>query len=146
VVSRQKLIGWISEMPVLPGILFGLAFVAAVVGINRLLPTGQLRLAMLAILLAAAAAVYVGSSLGALPGSAAVQSAGLVLFGGVALRGLNSASILAAGWLGHSLWDLLHLTDILVAGTPPWYQVGCLIADPLLAGYLLYALGREVDA
>jgi hypothetical protein len=125
------------------GILFGLAFVAVAVGLNLLLPDLRLRRAMMALLLGAAAAVYVGSSLGELPGSAGLQTVGLLLFGGVALWGWDSARILAAGWLGHAVWDLMHLVDLLVAGAPSWYQVGCLVADPLVAGYILYALRRS---
>jgi hypothetical protein len=125
------------------GILFGLAFVAVAVGLNLLLPDLRLRRAMMALLLGAAAAVYVGSSLGELPGSAGLQTLGFLVFGGVALRGLDSARILAAGWLGHAAWDLLHVADLIVAGAPEWYQVGCLVADPLVAGYILYALRRS---
>jgi hypothetical protein len=125
------------------GILFGLAFVVVAIGVNLLLPDRRMRRAMMALLLGAAAAVYVGSSLGELPGSAGLQTLGFLLFGAVALRGFDSARILTAGWLGHAVWDLLHLADVLVAGAPHWYQVGCLVADPLLAMYILYVLRRS---
>lgn len=128
---------------VLPGIMFGLAFVAIAVTVNRLLPSSQLRHAMLAILLSAAAAVYVGSSLAPQIGSAVIQTIAFVLFTAVALLGWSSAAVRAAGWLGHAVWDLLHLTDMVTAGTQEWYEIACLTADPLLAAYLLYALRRS---
>jgi hypothetical protein len=128
------------------GILFGLAFVGVAVAVNRLLPDAGRRRAMMALLLVAAAAVYVGSSLGDLPGSAGVQTLGFLVFAGVALRGFDTAHLLAAGWLGHALWDLLHLAHVITAGVPEWYQVGCLVADPALAGYIMYALRRPAAA
>lgn len=127
----------------LTGIIFGLAFVAIALAVNRLLPNSQLRHAMLAILLSAAAAVYVGSSLAPQAGSAAIQTIAFVFFTAVALLGWSSAPILAAGWLGHSVWDALHVAGVLAAGAPQWYEIACLIADPLLAAYLLYALRRS---
>jgi hypothetical protein len=125
------------------GVLFGLAFVVVAVGLNLLLPDLRLRRGMMALLLGAAAAAYVGSSLGELPGSAGLQTFGFLVFAGVALRGLDSARFLAAGWLGHAAWDLLHLAGVLVAGAPEWYQVGCLVADPALAVYILFVLRRS---
>lgn len=125
----------------LSGIVFGLAFVAIALAVNQRLPTRrQLRHAMLAILLSAAAAIYVGSNLPPQTGSAATQTIAFVAFTAVALLGWSSAPILAAGWLGHSVWDFLHLAGVLAAGTPQWYEIACLTADPLLAAFLLFAL------
>jgi hypothetical protein len=124
------------------GVLFGMGFAAVAVGASLLL--GRVRgRAALALLLAAAAAVYVGATLGEQPGSAAVATGAFVVFGALALRGLEDARVLAWGWLAHAVWDLLHVIGLLDSGAPAWYEIGCLVADPLIAGYLFSRATRS---
>jgi hypothetical protein len=69
-----------------------------------------------------------------------VQVAGLVLFGGLAVLGLVVAPetaryVLAAGWLGHGIWDLVHLRrDAVVSRS---YAEWCGVLDILIAAELL---------
>lgn len=119
------------------GILAGTGFVAVAIGLSRSLGEERGR-TVLALLLVAAAAVYVGATLGEQPGSAAVATGALVLFGGLALWGVEYVRVLALGWLAHAVWDLLHVIPVLESGAPGWYEAACLIADPLIAGYLFF--------
>jgi len=123
------------------GIVFGVAFALAAVGVSWLLGPTRGR-GLLAVLLAAAAAVYVGATLGDQPGSAGLATAALVGFGALAIWGLERADVLAFGWLAHGVWDLLHVMGGLVSGVPFWYEVACLVADPLIAGFLFYQAGQ----
>lgn len=69
-----------------------------------------------------------------------VQLAGLALFSGLALVGLTVAPetaryVLAAGWLGHGIWDLVHLRrDAVVSRS---YAEWCGVLDVLIAAELL---------
>lgn len=69
-----------------------------------------------------------------------LQLAGLALFGGLALAGLTAAPeaaryVLAAGWLGHGVWDLVHLRrDAVVSRS---YAEWCGVLDVLIAAELL---------
>lgn len=69
-----------------------------------------------------------------------VQIGGLILFGGLALVGLIVAPdaaryVLAAGWLGHGIWDLVHLRrDAVVSRS---YAEWCGVLDILIAAELL---------
>jgi hypothetical protein len=69
-----------------------------------------------------------------------VQTAGLILFGGLALVGLIVAPeiaryVLAAGWFGHGLWDLVHLRRDKVVSRS--YAEWCGVLDVLIAAELL---------
>ena len=69
-----------------------------------------------------------------------VQFGGLVLFGGLALIGLTVAPeiaryVLAAGWLGHGVWDLVHLRRDKVVSRS--YAEWCGVLDVLIAAELL---------
>jgi hypothetical protein len=73
-----------------------------------------------------------------------VQTGGLLLFGGLALVGLTVAPeaaryVLAAGWFGHGLWDLVHLRRNAVVSRS--YAEWCGVLDILIAAELL--LGRQ---
>ena len=119
------------------GILFGVGFAlvasgaAWVLGARRGLP-------LLAVLLGAAAAVYVGAAWAEPRASAGLEAAAFVGFLILALAGWERAGILALGWLAHAGWDALHLTGVLHSSAPEWYQAACLVADPLLAGFLAW--------
>ena len=73
-----------------------------------------------------------------------VQMGGLVLFGGLALVGLTAAPeaaryVLAAGWFGHGVWDLVHLgRDAVVSRS---YAEWCGVLDILIAAELV--LGQQ---
>jgi len=126
------------------GVLIGVGFAAIAIALGRLL--GGIRgRAVLALLLVAAAAVYVGATLGDQPGSAAVATGALVLFGGLALWGLEDPRALALGWLAHAAWDLLHVAGLMDSRAPHWYELACVIADPLIAGYLFFWAARPRD-
>jgi len=126
------------------GILIGVGFAAVAIGLGRSL--GEVRgRAVFALLLVAAAAVYVGATLGEQHGSAAVATAALALFGSLALWGLEDPRPLVLGWLTHAVWDLLHVVGLMDSGAPDWYELACLIADPLIAGYLFFWAARPRD-
>ncbi len=70
------------------------------------------------------------------------QGAALVVFGAlnaVALPGGEPASryLLAAGWLGHAAWDVLHLKAHRVV--PRWWAQWCVVIDVILAAVLVAA-------
>jgi hypothetical protein len=99
--------------------------------------TAQTRL--LALGLALAALIYVALALpGEDRGWLALEVAGLGVFGGVAWLGVRvSPWWLVLGWVAHVAWDVgLHLerTQAVVA---PWYPLGCVGFDLVVAGYLL---------
>ena len=78
-----------------------------------------------------------------------VQFGGLVLFGGLALIGLSVAPeiaryVLAAGWLGHGVWDLVHLRRDKVVSRS--YAEWCGVLDVLIAAELLLGTRIEPDA
>jgi hypothetical protein len=119
------------------GILFGVGFALAASGAAWILGARR-GLPLMAVLLAAAAAVYVGASWAEPRASGGLEAAAFVGFLILALAGWERAGILALGWLAHTGWDALHLTGVLHSSAPEWYQVACLVADPLLAGFLVW--------
>ena len=69
-----------------------------------------------------------------------VQATGLIIFTGLAVLGLMTAPevarwVLAAGWVGHGLWDLAHLRRNAVVSRS--YAEWCGVFDILLAAQLL---------
>jgi hypothetical protein len=69
------------------------------------------------------------------------QLVGLVLFGGVALVVLVvdpavGRYLVAAGWLGHAVWDYLHRDGRVV---PRWYIEVCIPVDVVVAASLIVA-------
>ncbi|HZA05704.1 MAG TPA: hypothetical protein VE617_14160 [Propionibacteriaceae bacterium] len=75
-------------------------------------------------------------------GELLIQTGGLVVFGGLALVGLLVAPevaryVLAAGWFGHGVWDLVHLRrDAVVSRS---YAEWCGVLDVLIAVELVFA-------
>lgn len=124
------------------GILFGLAFAIVAVGVAKLLPAPR-KTPFLALLLAAAAAVYVGGAI-ALDAAPTFQTLGFAAFLYAALAGWQRPIVLAAGWLAHAVWDVGHLAGM-QSVLPVWYEVGCVVADPLIAVYLVW-LARRTPA
>jgi hypothetical protein len=73
-----------------------------------------------------------------------VQTGGLVLFGGLALIGLTvtpdaARYVLAVGWFGHGVWDLVHLRRNAVVSRS--YAEWCGVLDILIAAELV--LGQQ---
>jgi hypothetical protein len=68
------------------------------------------------------------------------QTAGVLGFGAVALAAVAvdpaaARYVLAAGWLAHATWDVVH--HRLGRVVPGWYAETCLVADLTLAAALL---------
>jgi hypothetical protein len=121
--------------PILAGAVLGALFAAAA---RRLGGDGELRI--LALGLAVAALIYVGLALPSPAGRwLVVETAGVVIFGGIAWLGLRRPGWLALGWTAHVVWDVaLHLerTQPVVGA---WYPLACIGFDLIVAGYLLNA-------
>ena len=118
--------------PILTGAVLGLLF--ALASHRR----GDLTL--FAFGLVVAALVYValvirnGSS-----GWFALEAGGLLIFAAFAALGLRSPGWLGAGWLAHVAWDIgLHL-DRAQSVVSPWYPLGCVGFDLIVAGFLFAA-------
>jgi hypothetical protein len=70
----------------------------------------------------------------------AVQTAGVLAFGTVAIAvvavDLSSAAyVMAAGWLAHALWDVVHHRADKVV--PRWYAEACMATDLTVAASLV---------
>ena len=70
-------------------------------------------------------------------------AAGL-LFALVSLR--QSAIVVAAFWMLHGLYDLMHARLITNPGVPGWYPVWCCSVDVVIGAYLLWLSRRVADA
>lgn len=113
---------------------------AAVFALLARLAGRRHRLWMYAALLVVAAGVYVGFAARAGAwGGAAVEVAGTVAFGAVALVGVRrrSARLVALGWALHPVWDVaLHSVGTMAEYTPGGWVVACIGFDLLLAALL----------
>ena len=98
------------------------------------LPDGSAQ-ALLAILLAAIAGVYIGIGLMVSDRFlVTLETVVAVFFGFLALTGLLlSPAILALGYFLHGLWDLAHHPRYLRSPGPWWYKPLCLTYDWLVA-------------
>ena len=94
-------------------------------------------IALLALLLAFAAAVYVGlAEAGPDRSERRLQWAVALSFVGLALLGLwKSPLALAGGWLLHAAWDWRHHHRHAVRSAP-WYPPTCLTYDLVIAAFL----------
>ena len=68
------------------------------------------------------------------------QVPGVLLFGAATLWALSlddadARYVLAAGWLGHAAWDVVHFRANRVV--PRWWSEWCVVLDVLLAAVLL---------
>jgi hypothetical protein len=72
-----------------------------------------------------------------------VESAGVAIFGGIALLGLRgSLWWIVAGWALHPLWDVgLHFLGPGRPFAPETYTIACLSFDLLVAAYIAIAYG-----
>lgn len=127
--------GWIAVLA--GGIITG--------GVTLVVPALLSRtdaLGFLAILLGAIGAVYLGFVLA--DGRARefrIEAAGILLFGVLATTGLALAAptVLAAGYLGHALWDSVHGRRGIHTRIPWWYAPWCIGFDLVLGIFLLVA-------
>lgn len=75
------------------------------------------------------------------PAVLALQAAGLVLFGAVAVVALAldpevGRYVVAGGWVAHAAWDLAHFRARLVV--PRWYALACVVVDTFVGVSLVW--------
>jgi len=114
--------------------LAGAALALLTAGVVYALPDGS-ALAILAILLAVIAGVYIGIGLMVSESFlVTLETVVAVFFGFLALTGLLlSPAILALGYFLHGLWNLAHHPRYLRSPGPWWYKPLCLTYDWLVA-------------
>jgi Family of unknown function (DUF6010) len=118
---------------------FGVVFAAVTCALTAILsdPTA---FGFFAILLGMIAAVYLGFALndGRIR-ALNLECVGMVVFGVAAVVALSedSAELLAAGYVGHALWDAIHHRRGLDTAMPWWYVPLCLSYDTVVAAYIL---------
>jgi hypothetical protein len=68
-----------------------------------------------------------------------IEVVGVALFAAVATAALarHTAWLLAAGYFGHSVWDLVHHRRGIDTAMPWWWVPGCLGYDAALGAYIL---------
>ena len=118
--------------PILTGAVLGLLFALAA---HR---RGDFRLFALGLI--GAALVYLALAIpNGTGGWLALEAAGLLIFTAFAGMGLRAPGWLGAGWLAHAGWDVgLHL-DRAQSIVGPWYPLGCVGFDLIVAGFLFAA-------
>jgi hypothetical protein len=118
---------------------FGAGFGALTCALTSLL-SEHAAFGFLAILLGGIAAVYLGFALqdGRIR-ALGIECAGMVVFAAAAVIALSedSPELLAAGYLGHGLWDAVHHRRGLDTSMPWWYVPLCLSYDTVVAAYIL---------
>lgn len=123
-----------ATWPVLGG---GLVLVLGLQALDVVSPAG----AMIGIALA----VLLWGPLRGAPRAWGLQAAGVVGFGALAVTGLVvdpevGRWVVAAGWLGHGVWDLAHLTlERLKGVVAPTFAEWCAVVDVLVGAELLIA-------
>jgi hypothetical protein len=132
-ITRGGRSGWLAAL--VAGVIFA--------GVTLLIPSLLSRdtaFGLLAILLGMIASVYLGYALadGRLR-AFQVEYVGMVAFAALATVALarHSAPLLALGYLGHGLWDLLHHRREVEVHMPRWYVPVCLGHDTVVAIYVL---------
>jgi hypothetical protein len=132
-VRRGGRQGWI--VAALGGAVAG----AVTLVVPTLLASGD-AFGFLAVWLGVTAGVYLGFALQDGRRSAlGVEVVGLALFAALATVALvrQSAWLLAAGYFGHGLWDLVHHRRGIDTAMPWWWVPGCLGYDAVLGAYTL---------
>ena len=62
---------------------------------------------------------------------------GLLLYGNIAILGYGtSLVVLAAGMIGHAVWDILHHTGDIATVVPRWYIFICIGYDLAMGTYV----------
>jgi len=132
-ITRGGRSGWLAAL--VAGVIFG----AVTLLIPSLLPRDT-AFGLLAILLGMIASVYLGYALndGRLR-AFQVEYVVMVVFAALATIALarGSALLLALGYLGHGLWDLIHHRRGVDTRMPWWYVPLCLGYDTVVALYVL---------
>ena len=124
--------------------IVGVVIAAPVLALLAYIPRDR-ALDLLAVQLGAIAAVYAGSSLagGAIP-VLAVELVGVFAFAAVALFGRwGSPTILAAGYVGHGVWDAIHHLGAIPTFLPDWYAPFCLGYDGIFAAFVAVMFFRR---
>lgn len=123
----------------------GAAFGAAAFVVASLLPT-RAAFGFFAVVLGVIAGTYLGFGIrdGRIR-NLGTESVGLVLYGGLATLALavENGPLLAAGLIGHTVWDLLHRVDRRGLDTtlPHWLIPLCMGADVVLGIAVLARIG-----
>ena len=132
-ITRGGRSGWLAALAA------GVIFAGATLIIPSLLARDT-AFGLLAILLGMIASVYLGYALndGRLR-AFQVEYVGMVVFAALATIALarHSAVLLALGYLGHGLWDLVHHRRGVEIRMPWWYVPLCLGYDTVVAIYVL---------
>jgi hypothetical protein len=98
------------------------------VGVLRL-PRSQ-RSLVFALLLAAAAGVYLGGALGLRHApTLTAEALAFLAFGAAAFWGARVPLVLGLVWPIHALWDLVHYLEFVHTSIPRVYEVACFAAD-----------------
>jgi hypothetical protein len=120
-------------LPIILGVISALMLI--VLGRTRG-KRGELRI--YAIGLTAAALIYVGFALFHAEWAALrVELLGLAIFGLLTVVSLRLfPRALAAGWVGHVIWDVLLHGNGLGKYAPEWYPIMCIGFDLFIAGYI----------
>lgn len=92
-----------------------------------------------ALLLAMIGGAYVGfAARDGRPGATHIELAGGLLFAGIGLAGLHfNPLLIAAGYVAHGFWDLVHHRHGPYAITPRWYIPFCVVYDWIIGAFLL---------
>ncbi|MEZ4699304.1 MAG: hypothetical protein R2834_03155 [Rhodothermales bacterium] len=62
---------------------------------------------------------------------------GLLLYGNIAVFGYGtSLAVIAAGMIGHAVWDILHETGRIATFVPSWYVFVCIGYDLAMGTYV----------
>lgn len=125
--------GWVAAL--IAGLVFG--------GLTLLIPAVLDRndaFGFLAILLGMLGAVYLGFAL--VDGrfrEFQAEYIGVVLFTALATLALatDESAVLAAGYLGHAIWDGMHHPRGIPTAIPGWYVPLCLGFDVVVGAYVL---------
>jgi hypothetical protein len=132
-ITRGGRSGWLAAL--VAGVIFA--------GVTLVIPSLLSRdtaFGLLAILLGMIASVYLGYALadGRLR-AFQVEYVGMVVFAALATIALarGSAVLLALGYFGHGLWDLIHHRRGVDTRMPWWYVPLCLSYDAVVAIYVL---------
>jgi hypothetical protein len=133
VIAQGGRRGWTAAL--VAGVLFG--------GVTLIIPALLSRedaLGFLAILLAMIGAVYLAFVLqDGRRREFGIEYVGMVVFTVLAMVGLarEQPMVLAAGYLGHGLWDIMHGPRGIHTRIPWWYAPLCLGFDGVLGAYML---------
>ncbi len=128
---------YLSAMRTLP--LFAAVVLAIpTMGIDLVLPDQQAR-ALLTVLLAAIAGIYVGFALmDGRPHIVVLEASIALAFVLLATLGAQaSLLVLAMGYIGHGVWDLVHHPNYVPTRLVAWYPPFCALYDWLIAAFIL---------